>query len=145
MWFCCEIQLKNNMYKIGCQTMFKPKLMLLTISALMVTANVLAKHQDPSKIEPRIINGKDAISGQFPYYVFLDVRTSVGETVCGGSLISSEWILTAGHCLEDVTSIRAFLGSLRVFNKIEMGRQFIKVGAKELHIHPGFSSKFTAK
>ena len=41
----------------------------------------------------RIVNGTDALLGEFPYQV------SVGQ-FCGGSLIKAEWVLTAAHCFD---------------------------------------------
>lgn len=43
----------------------------------------------------RITNGYIAKRGQFPWQVALIVSES---SFCGGSLISSQWILTAAHC-----------------------------------------------
>ena len=46
---------------------------------------------------PRIINGEQAAEGQFPWQVGLNVNDF---WFCGGSIISEEWILTAGHCVD---------------------------------------------
>ncbi|KAG8233151.1 hypothetical protein J437_LFUL018509 [Ladona fulva] len=50
-----------------------------------------------SKIHPtgRIIDGAPALRGQFPYQVVVYMDNSY---MCGGSIISSQWILTAAHC-----------------------------------------------
>ncbi|GAB0099794.1 serine proteases 1/2-like [Sergentomyia squamirostris] len=54
----------------------------------------------------RIINGQPATDGQFPYYIFIIIRgtTRTNQTsdksYCGGSIISSIWAMTAGHCYE---------------------------------------------
>lgn len=43
----------------------------------------------------------EAVRGQFPYYVYLRVEFPRGiKDVCAGTLISNQWILTAGHCLK---------------------------------------------
>jgi secreted trypsin-like serine protease len=44
----------------------------------------------------RITNGYTAYHGQFPWQVALFIDKSA---FCGGSLISSQWILTAAHCV----------------------------------------------
>lgn len=44
-----------------------------------------------------IINGKKAKQGQFPYQVGI---TMDGQYFCGGSIISEDWVLTAGHCVD---------------------------------------------
>lgn len=127
------------------QTMVQPKLLLLTIVTLLLDFSVLAKRQDSLKIESRIVNGQDAVRGQFPYYVFIEIQMPQLCNVCGGSLISSEWILTAGHCLENATVVQVHLGSLSARNKNEVGREMFNVRKWDLHIHPKYSEEFTLK
>ena len=46
----------------------------------------------------RITGGQAAKLGQFPYQALLMLRDSSGNSyVCGGSIISHNWILTAAH------------------------------------------------
>ena len=51
------------------------------------------------KISSKIIGGSYANEGQFPYQVSL--RTLPNRHFCGGSIINEEYILTAGHCLDE--------------------------------------------
>ncbi|XP_055912627.1 serine protease SP24D-like [Eupeodes corollae] len=44
----------------------------------------------------RVVGGKDAEIGQFPYQVVL---YKDGSFTCGGSIISSRYVLTAAHCV----------------------------------------------
>jgi len=45
----------------------------------------------------RVIGGIKAYHGQFPWQVALRVEND--SYFCGGSLISSQWVLTAAHCV----------------------------------------------
>jgi hypothetical protein len=51
----------------------------------------------------RIIGGDNATRKQWPWMVWIKYRDFEGrDRLCGGSLISSEWVLTAAHCLMTV-------------------------------------------
>lgn len=45
-----------------------------------------------------IVNGSAAAEGQFPFMAA--ITDSSGFQYCGGSVISSGWVLTAAHCVE---------------------------------------------
>ncbi|XP_064086388.1 mucin-5AC-like isoform X2 [Macrobrachium nipponense] len=48
----------------------------------------------------RIVNGQSATANEYPWQSFLEVKWSDGKNqLCGGSLITKQWILTAGHCV----------------------------------------------
>lgn len=50
--------------------------------------------------ENRIINGKIASIGQFPWMALLGYRSSANVTfLCGGTLINDRYVLTAAHCI----------------------------------------------
>ena len=48
---------------------------------------------------PKIIGGITALPGEKPWMASLQID---GEHFCGGSLIDSNWVLTAAHCIEDL-------------------------------------------
>jgi secreted trypsin-like serine protease len=58
-----------------------------------------AKAVPLKNISSRIINGDKAVLGQFPWQAALRVTGNSRNWFCGGSIISEEWILTAGHCV----------------------------------------------
>ncbi|XP_007944745.1 prothrombin [Orycteropus afer afer] len=51
-----------------------------------------------SYIQGRIVEGRDAEQGIAPWQVML-FRKSPQELLCGASLLSDRWVLTAAHCL----------------------------------------------
>uniref|UniRef100_A0A8B9MG42 Peptidase S1 domain-containing protein n=1 Tax=Accipiter nisus TaxID=211598 RepID=A0A8B9MG42_9AVES len=55
----------------------------------------------------RIIGGTDSSPGEWPWQVSLHVKLSRQRHLCGGSIISNQWILTAAHCYW-----KAYLGQI---------------------------------
>lgn len=94
-------------------------LLLLVICVAITTAQPnydgIDLQDSDLTIEPRIVGGKDAIEGQFPYQVSLRTRF-LRQHFCGGSIISSYFILTAAHCTQGILSkpyfIVAVIGSI---------------------------------
>lgn len=62
----------------------------------------------------RIVGGRRALQGEFPYQVGLRVGER-GLPFCGGSIISSHWIVTAAHCLKDHSGLHFAISQLRAF------------------------------
>ncbi|XP_058457238.1 collagenase-like [Malaya genurostris] len=102
--------------------------MTAVVSSLFVIS-VLA---GPVEKNQRIFNGEVAAPGQFPYLVGL--ITSIG--ICGGSLISANYVLTAAQCIVELESVTVVIGSTRIFDQTDEGQ--IRLKATNLIVHPGY-------
>ena len=62
--------------------------------------------------QSRVIAGTNATKGAWPWQVGL--YTKYGTLFCGGSLIATNWVLTAAHCLEGfkASSLKAKVGDV---------------------------------
>lgn len=106
---------------------------LIAISSLMIHR---MHGEDASVFQPRIVGGQEAGRDEFPWIVSLQ-----GPWSCGASLIGSEWILTAAHCLVDddgnvlpAEDIQLAIGELYLS---EVSQYY---EAEQVIIHPGYDS-----
>ncbi|XP_067886544.1 transmembrane protease serine 11C-like isoform X2 [Heterodontus francisci] len=80
----------------------------------------------------RIIGGTDSVNGEWPWQVSLHIRSHV----CGASIISDRWLVSAAHCFQNTfanPSIwKAYMGSVSV------GRGTSRT-IRRIHIHPNYS------
>ncbi|XP_062859121.1 hyaluronan-binding protein 2 [Trichomycterus rosablanca] len=83
-----------------------------------------------SRIMGKIFGGRKAKLGAHPWQVSLQVRSknSTGAFThnCGGILLSSCWILTAAHCIDDTFEMQVGLGGVNL-EKVEAADQTVEV------------------
>ncbi|KAF5293471.1 hypothetical protein FQA39_LY02956 [Lamprigera yunnana] len=90
---------------------------IVALSLLLAVASALPKRlivpvKDARVENSRIISGFPAYPGQFPFQVINRFKLFMGSSFCGGSLISSRWVLTAAHCASTASSHTITLGTI---------------------------------
>lgn len=89
-------------------------------------------------IQPRIIDGTDTTPAAHPSYVVVDM----GSSMCSGTLIAKQWVLTAAHCLTEndepisASSINVAIHPSTVSNDIINAGEW--VGAETFYRHPQY-------
>ncbi|KAJ3653953.1 hypothetical protein Zmor_013173 [Zophobas morio] len=98
---------------------------------------------------PRIINGVPAKLGEFPWIVALGYRNAknpdLPRWLCGGSLITSRHILTAGHCVYNQSNLYlARIGDLDLFSDDDGASPSTIPLTKDRKVHEDFNpSKYS--
>ena len=90
---------------------------------------------DPSAPQ-KIVGGTDAVLGDWGWQVSMNYS---GRFICGGSLINSQWILTAAHC---VSSLSASFYSYDIghHDRRQLESWAITRKVKQVIKHPNYAS-----
>ncbi|KAG6461208.1 hypothetical protein O3G_MSEX012468 [Manduca sexta] len=86
-----------------------------------------------------IIGGQNASRNEFPHMALLGYGEEPDvQWLCGGTLISENFILTAGHCISsrDVNLTYVYLGALARSEVTDPSKQY---RIKKIHKHPEFA------
>uniref|UniRef100_A0A4W5Q0Y1 pancreatic elastase II n=1 Tax=Hucho hucho TaxID=62062 RepID=A0A4W5Q0Y1_9TELE len=87
----------------------------------------------------RVVGGEDVRPNSWPWQVSLQYdRDGEWRHTCGGTLISSEWVLTAAHCISSRT-YRVYLGK---HNLVQTEEASLAVGVAKIVVHEKWSSLF---
>lgn len=110
---------------------YKNTIFSLTLLGLAITSN-------------GIYNGIVSEHGDHPYYVYLEIdQGNANKQECGGTLISNRHIVTAAHCVDNVTeSIQLHFGIHETRDLSEEGRQLSIASAEDVLIHPKYSDRY---
>ncbi|XP_044265431.1 chymotrypsin-like [Tribolium madens] len=87
---------------------------------------------------PKIIGGQEAIPHSIPYQTFLEVYAESEGWYCGGSLISPNYVLTAGHCGVDATEAHVTLGAHK---PLQAEDTQVKIVSKEVKVHEKYDGE----
>lgn len=115
--------------------------MIKSILAVALITLSISSVTSAFKLHPRIINGISSTQDQFPYYAFLKIDKVVESEICGGTIISKEWILTAAHCVRRAKEVSVLVGSWKLPEISEKHRQEFKVDTADILIHENFHFK----
>ncbi|XP_041437109.1 transmembrane protease serine 2 [Xenopus laevis] len=92
-----------------------------------------------TKVDSRIVGGTVASAGDWPWQVYFLKLVGTNLYLCGGSIITPYWIVTAAHCVYGSTStpsaFRVFAGTLSLQNYYYTGALVERV-----LMHPNYAS-----
>ncbi|EDO33459.1 predicted protein, partial [Nematostella vectensis] len=90
----------------------------------------------------RVINGVDATAHAWPWQISLRMMSKKGDDYhfCGGSLIDSEWVLTAAHCVAGIRNPRrysVYVGAHELDGTTQVEE---KISISKIYSHEKYSS-----
>lgn len=84
-----------------------------------------------------IINGSAAPEGAYPFMAAITDGSDF--QYCGGSVISSTWVLTAAHCVIDINPTRTVVNVVTGRTNLANTNQGQKIRVSEIRIHPKYN------
>ncbi|XP_051765534.1 duodenase-1-like isoform X16 [Ctenopharyngodon idella] len=103
------------------------------IISLLLLASLLPHLTFTARVNVGIVNGTEAKPHSRPYMVSLQKNWL---HVCGGFLISDEFVLTAAHCRKRPETLTVVVGAHELKNKTEGS---VRIGVMSYHQHPDFT------
>ena len=104
---------------------------MLATTALACTAGLVSA--GPSQA---IVNGTASPEGAYSFMASLQDGT--GFAFCGGSVISSGWVLTAAHCVPDGNANDLYVVTGRTdLTKTNQGQ---KIAVSQVYVHPAYEN-----
>ncbi|XP_041618337.1 putative serine protease 42 [Vulpes lagopus] len=92
----------------------------------------LAQTSGCGQVTAKILGGEVAGEGKWPWQVSLRINQ---KHVCGGSLITQQWVLTAGHCILSHFSYTVKMGDRSIYEE----NTSVVVPIRNVIVHPQLS------
>lgn len=73
----------------------------MVFGAVLAPAVARERERSGGVAEPRVVGGTPVAEGAYPWVAYVVIRSRGGASVCAGSLIAEDKVLTAAHCVSN--------------------------------------------
>ncbi|XP_066429523.1 plasma kallikrein isoform X2 [Eleutherodactylus coqui] len=87
----------------------------------------------------RIVGGSNSSLGEWPWQVSMHLKLSSQRHVCGGSIISNNWIVTAAHCVARWPLPRFWSIYVGITNQSEITPTTPVLEIEQIIVHPNYT------
>ncbi|AWP17635.1 putative polyserase-2-like [Scophthalmus maximus] len=110
-----------------------------TVLTLWMCVVLFGQDCGEAPLNKRIVGGENATAGSWPWQVSLHFRT-FGH-ICGGTLISNQWVLTAAHCI--ITKLGS-AWTIYLGKETQSGPNVHEVSRKvsQVIVHPDYNNSY---
>lgn len=105
---------------------------------IILFVHVTATCGKSSAAGSRVIGGTDAAPGEWPWQAKL--RTTDSGFICGGSLITPTWVMTAAHCVSSSDDPNMYSVTLGDLNREKPEGTEQEFSVKRVIVHPKYNS-----
>ncbi|RVE70073.1 hypothetical protein OJAV_G00083730 [Oryzias javanicus] len=114
-------------------------LLAFTTTGAEAQIDVCGKAALNTKVESRIVGGQAAAAGSWPWQARLLIPVNGVTALCGGSLINSQWILSAAHCFSSTSTsgVVVKLGETAINNSPNSVSSTVSL----IIVHPNYNSE----
>lgn len=107
-------------------------------SLIILFVHVTATCGKSSAAGSRVVSGTDAAPGEWPWQAKL--RTKDSGFVCGGSLITPTWVMTAAHCVSGSGDPSVYSVTMGDLNREQPEGTEQEFSVKRVVVHPNYNS-----
>lgn len=93
-----------------------------------------------SSAETRIVGGSSLTSHAYPWLLKIYVNIDGSTYSCGASLIDSEWVLTAAHCIESSSGSAVSGSAVTVWYGSHIESNMLSASVSNVYMHEDYSS-----